>query len=62
MSNPVFFCNTVGAQLVVKRRDDFPDGTRPDDALGPGTHTIHAPDSERARSALAARITEGPDS
>lgn len=59
MSHPVFYANLVGAKLVVVRRDDFPDAKHPDDVLGPGTHTIHASDSERARSALAARLTDG---
>jgi hypothetical protein len=56
---PVFFANKVGSQLVVVRRDSLPSGTRPDDALGLGTHTIRALDSERARSALAARYASG---
>lgn len=56
MSNdhPVFYANKVGGVLRVARQDAFPDGTRPEDALGLGTITIKAPDSERARSHLAA--------
>lgn len=52
--HPVFYANKIGGVLRVARMDDFPDGTRPEDALGLGTVTIKAPDSERARSYLGA--------
>lgn len=55
MSMPTFYGNKVGCDLVIIRKEDLPDGTRPADALGKGTFTIEAPDSERARSILAMR-------
>lgn len=58
MSMPEFFGNKVGCDLVIVRVDDFPAGTRPADALGKGTLSIEAPDSERARSILAIRRTK----
>lgn len=57
--HPAFFANAVGATLTIVRVTDHPDGTRPADVLGPGTRVIHALDSERARSTLAAMLSSG---
>jgi hypothetical protein len=50
-----FYGNKVGRDYVIIRKDDVPDGTRPEDVIGDGFHTIEAPDSERARSMLSVR-------
>lgn len=55
MSMPTFYCNKIKGDLVVIRKEDLPNGTRPQDAVGKGFHVIEAPCSERARSMLAAR-------
>lgn len=55
MKMPTFYGNKVGSDLIVIRKSDLPDGTRPQDAVGEGYHVIDAPDSERARSMLAVR-------
>lgn len=55
-----FYGNKINADLRIVRASDFPDGTRPIDALGDGAIVIDAPDSERARSFLhAVRSREG---
>lgn len=60
--HPAFFANVVGAStLTVVRVTDHPDGTRPEDVLGKGTRVLHAPDSERARSLLAAQLSAEGD-
>lgn len=50
-----FYGNKVNSDLRILRASDLPDGTRPVDILGAGAMTLEAPDSERARSLLAAR-------
>lgn len=59
--HPAFFANAVGATLTIVRVSDRPEGTRPDDVLGKGTRILHAPDSERARSLLAAQLSAEGD-
>jgi hypothetical protein len=44
--------------LVVIRKEDVPQHCKPQDVLGPETYELIAPDSERARSMLAAKRAE----
>lgn len=44
--------------LKVIRAEDVPNALKPQDILGPETYRLDAPDSERARSMLAAKRAE----
>jgi hypothetical protein len=44
--------------LKVIRAEDVPSTLKPQDILGPNTYRLDAPDSERARSILAAKLAE----
>lgn len=53
-----FGAKKSNGDLVVIREDDIPSQLKPRDILGPETYRLDAPDSERARSMLAAKRAE----
>jgi hypothetical protein len=62
MTMPTFYgAKRSNGDLVVIRKEDVPEHLTPERALGPETYRLDAPDSERARSMLAARRAERRD-